>query len=309
MSRSGRAGFTLLEMLMVVLFTGIVLSFAASFTIDLSHASRDALDETVDLRRATGVLDRVGRDLESATLVKNPEGQDPSQLPWLFFAESRGMEGADRMHFLARNHRPRSGSLHESDLVEIFYWLAESEDGRGFDLLRLASARPPLPPLLRTYPRRDDPGVERLARHVALFSVRFQDEDGAWQNAWDSWSPAQSSLLPVGAEIRVALLPDEPPEEDDFEAPEPETFTRPIVLALDPLDLEKALGAESAEDKDEDEEDLACVTVAECVSRNQAAVAGFISQNPDLQGILDSIADQCWKDHAGSVPVPVTNCE
>jgi len=300
-------GFTLLEMLMVVLFTGVVLTFAASFYIDLSKASNAALAESVDLRRATTVLDRIARDLESATLVKKPDALDPLEHPWLFLAEGRGSGGADRLRFQARNHRPRMGSAHESDLVAIAYWLAEAEDGEGFDLLRWTSARPPQPPLDRNFPRRDDPGVERLASRVALFSVRLQDQDGAWQSAWDSWSPAQSSLLPIAAEVRVALLPPEPKEDDEFAQPEPELFTRPVVLALDPLDLEKALGAES--DEDEEEDDLACVTVSQCVARNQARVDAYLAQNPDLQGILASIADQCWKDHADNVPVPVTNCE
>lgn len=303
------SGFTLLEMLMVVLFTGIVLSFAASFTIDLSKASQAALAESVDLRRAASVLDRVARDLESATLVEKPDALDPLEHPWLFLAEGRGSNGADRLRFQARNHRPRTGSAHESDLVEIAYWLAEAEDGEGFDLLRWSSARPPVPPLERTFPRRGDPGVERLASHVALFTVRLQDEDGAWQSAWDSWSPAQSSQLPIAAEVSVALLPEEPIEDETIAQPEPELLMRPVVFALDPLDLEQALGAESGEDQDDEEDDLACVTVAECVSRNQAAVDGYLAQNPDLEGILASIADQCWKDHAGSVPVAVTNCE
>jgi type II secretory pathway pseudopilin PulG len=302
-------GFTLLEMLLVVLFTGIVLSFAASFTIDLSNASQAALAESVDLRRAASVLDRVTRDLESATLVKKPDALDPLEHPWLFLAEGRGSDGADRLRFQARNHRPRAGSAHESDLVEIAYWLAEAQDGEGFDLLRWSSARPPVPPLDRNFPRRDDPGVERLASRVALFAVRLQDEDGAWQSAWDSWSPAQSSQLPIAAEVSVALLPEEQVEDENLAQPEPELFMRPVVFALDPLDLEQALGAESGDDQDEEEDDLACVTVAECVSRNQAAVDGYLAQNPDLQGILASIADQCWKDHAGSVPVAVTNCE
>jgi type II secretory pathway pseudopilin PulG len=308
-SHDAARGFTLLEMLMVVLFTGIVLTFAASFYIDLSNASRDALAESVDLRRATTVLDRVARDLESAALVKKPDALDPLEHPWLFLAEGRGSDGAERLRFQARNHRPRMGAQHESDRVEIAYWLAESEDGEGFDLLRWSSARPPVPPLDRNFPRRDDPGVERLASRVALFAVRLQDEDGAWQSAWDSWSPAQSSQLPIAAEVSVALLPEEQVEDENLAQPEPELFMRPVVFALDPLDLEQALGAESGDDQDEEEDDLACVTVAECVSRNQAVVDGYLAQNPDLQGILASIADQCWKDHAGSVPVAVTNCE
>ena len=299
--------FTLLEMLMVVLFTSIVLSFAASFYLDLAQASRAALESSAELRRATNVLDRVARDLEVAVLVEKPEALDPLEHPWLFFAEGSGSAGAERLRFQARNHRPRPGAGHESDLTEIAYWLVPGEDGRGFDLLRFSSATPPVPPLARDFPRRDDPGVERLAAHVAHFTVRLQNSDGAWLSAWDSWSPAQSSQLPVAAEVQVALLPEEPADET-LPEPEPELFTRPLVLALDPFDLEKALGAESDEEEEE-EEDLACVTVSECEARNQPVVDAYVAENPEIRGILDSIADQCWQDHAGSVPVPVVGCE
>ena len=89
---------------------------------------------------------------------------------------------------------------------------------------------------------------------------------------------------------------------------DPLPFVRPVVLALEPLDLEKTLGAESDEDKEKDE-DVACVTVSECVARNKAIVDGYVAQNPELGPIIASIADQCWKDHAASVPFPVSNCE
>ena len=309
-ARAAGAGFTLLEMLFVVLVSGIVLTFAANFYVDLSAASSAALASSVDPRRATSVLDRVARDLEGATLVKKPDALDPLEHPWLFLAEGRGRDGAERLRFQARNHRPRSAVGHESDLVDIAYWLVPSEETPGsFDLLRWASARPPQPPLDRSFPRRDDPGVELLASRIAFFAVRLQDADGAWQSAWDSWSPAQSSALPIAAEVRIGLLPDAPDEEQRTDAAPPEVFERPLVLALEPLDLEKALGVETEEDDGKDDEELDCVTVSECVSRNQDAANAFLAAHPEAGDILDSIGDQCWKDHAANVPFPVENCE
>jgi type II secretory pathway pseudopilin PulG len=306
--RAAARGFTLFEMLFVVLITAVVLTAMINLYLDLTDQTQAALASTRDVRRAGSVLDRIARDLEAATLVKKPEALDPLEHPWMFLAEGRGTAGADRLRFQARNHRPRLGAGHESDLVELAYWLSPSEDGEGFDLLRWASARPPVPPLARTFPRRDDPGVEVLASDVAFFAVRLQDADGAWQSAWDSWSPAQSSLLPIAAEIQLALLP-EAPADDLLAEEEPELFARPVVFALDPLDLEKALTGETGDEEEDEEDELACVTVAECVSRNQGLVDDFFAQNPDARGIFDSIADQCWSDHAASSPVPVTNCE
>lgn len=307
--RAAEAAFTLLEMLFVVLVSGIVLSFAANFYVDLSHASSAALASSVELRRATGVLDRVARDLEGAILVKTPEGLDPLEHPWLFLAEGRGSDGADRLRFQARNHRPRPGAGHESDLVEIAYWLAPSETPGSFDLLRWTSARPPLPPLDRNFPRRDDPGVELLVAGVAHFSVRLQGAEGAWQSAWDSWSPAQSSALPIAAELRIAFLPEAASDDEVLAQAEPEVFERPLVLALDPLDLEKLLGADTEEDgeKEEDEEDSACVTVSECVARNQATADAYLAEHPELAQTLSSIGELCVKDQA--IPFPVANCD
>ena len=306
--RTAEAAFTLLEMLFVVLVSSIVLTFAANFYVDLSSASTAAVAGSVELRRATSVLDRVARDLEVATLVKKPEGLDPLEHPWLFLAEGRGSEGADRLRVQARNHRPRAGVGHESDLVEIAYWLApsETETPGSFDLLRWTSARPPLPPLDRNFPRRDDPGVEVLASGVALFAVRLQGADGTWQSAWDSWSPAQDSTLPVAAELRIALLPEAARDDETLPVAEPEVFERPVVLALDPLDLEKLLGGKTQTGEKKDE-DLACVTVSECVSRNQAAADAYLAEHPDLAQSLSSIGDQCVKDQA--IPFPVTNCD
>jgi type II secretory pathway component PulJ len=296
-------------MLFVVLVSSIVLTFAANFYIDLSHASSAALESTVELRRATRTLDRVARDVESAMLVKKPEALDPLEHPWLFLAEGSGSDGADRLRFQARNHRPRPGAGHESDLVEIAYWLAPSETPGSFDLLRWTSARPPIPPLDRNFPRRDDPGVELLVSGVALFAVRLQDAAGTWQSAWDSWSPAQSSALPIAAEVRIAFLPEAESDEEALAQGEPEVFVRPLVLALDPFDLEKALGVEGEEGEEDEEEDLACVTVSQCRSRNQAVFDEAIAGDPSLADIFTSMADQCWKDHAGSVSFPVTDCE
>ena len=308
-----RLGFTLIEMLMVVLFTGLVLSFAASFYLDISAASRAALARTLDVRRATSALDRVARDLEAAVLVKKPEALDPLAHPWVFLAEASGRgAGADRIKFQARNHRPRAALGHESDLVVIAYWLAPAEDGEALELLRWTS--PQLPESLdRGFPRRDDPGVEVLASHVAGFGVRLQDGAGAWGDAWDSSTVAHASELPIAAEVSLALLPEEPPADELAIEPPPIAYSRPVLLALRPLDLEKALGGEdAAEDGEGEDEDLACVSVSECVSRNQAAVDQYLGSVPnrsEIEGIISSIGDQCWKDHAASLPVPVTNCE
>jgi type II secretory pathway pseudopilin PulG len=300
-----RLAFTLIEMLVVVLFTGLVLSFAANFYLDISVASRAALERTVDVRRATSVLDRVSRDLESAVLVKKPEAVDPIEHPWVFLAESSGRgSGADRLKFQARNHRPRAALGHESDLVVIAYWLSPAEDGDALELLRWTS--PQLPESLdRSFPRRDDPGVEVLASHVGAFGVRLQDQAGAWVDSWDSSTLVRSGELPVAAEVSVALLPEEPPA-DEFQAEPPVAYQRPVLFPLRPLDLEKTLEGEADGEEKKEEDEQACVTVSECLSRNPGLIDQLKAQNPDIEGILESIGSQCAKDQ--NLPLP-ENCQ
>ena len=301
-------GFTLIEMLLVVLLTGIVLSFAASFHLDVSAASRSALERTVEVRRATSVLDRVSKDLESAVLVKKPESIDPLAHPWVFLAEASGRgTGADRLKFQARNHRPRAALGHESDLVVIAYWLSPSEDGQSLELLRWTS--PQLPESLdRSFPRRDDPGVEVLASHVAAFGVQLQDDAGAWSDTWDSSTVVRSGELPVAARVSLSLLPEQPAEDEPALAVTPPLYDRPVLLALRPLDLEETLEGEEDEAGKEEEEEAACVTVAECIARNQASVEMFLANKPEFRAVLEGMGDQCWADHAASLPLAVTNC-
>jgi hypothetical protein len=44
------------------------------------------------------------------------------------------------------------------------------------------------------------------------------------------------------------------------------------------------------------------------VSRNQAAVDQFLARKPEFATILESMGEQCWEDHAASLPLAVTNC-
>jgi prepilin-type N-terminal cleavage/methylation domain-containing protein len=306
-SHRNQRAFTLIEMLVVVVITGFVLTFAANFYLDLSAASQAAVERTVGVRRATTVLDRVARDLEAAVLVKKPEATDPLDHPWLFLAESSGRgEGAERLKFQTRGHRPRAGRGHESDLVVIAYWLAPAEDGETLELLRWASPR--LPERLdRTFPRRDDDGVELLASGVASFGVLLQNEDGAWSEAWDSSTRVESGALPLAAESRLAFAPEAREAiELELEATDRPAYQRPVLIAQRPLDLEAALDAETEAANDEDD-NLDCVTVNECVSRNQELVADYVAENPEFDAILQSIGDQCVEE--ANLPIAVADCD
>ena len=300
-----QAGFTLIEMLVVMLFTAVLMISAVGFYLQIARASTSAAEATGDVRRAVAAVDRVARDLEGATLVKKPDAVDPLAHPWLFLAEAGvGGTGAERLKFDSRNHVPRASALHESDLAVVAYFLAPDDSGDGFVLLRWTSPRLP-PALNRDFPRADDPGVERFVDGVASFGVRLLGEEGEWADAWDSSTLAQSSQLPVAAEVSLALRPAE------GDPRPPELFVRQVVMPQRPLDLEALLAGEDAAEgeEDEDDEDRDCVTVDQCIAANPGAFQLLLGANPDLAAVIDSIRGQCYRDHAASLAVQVEGCD
>jgi prepilin-type N-terminal cleavage/methylation domain-containing protein len=332
-----RLGFTLLEMMAVVLLTGIVLSAAVRFYIELSIANRAALERVRGERRTVSILDRIARDLEAATLMKRPEDvEDPLEFPWLFLAADEGTFGATRLKFATRGRVPH-GDLPESDFEIVAYWLAEGADG-SLDLLRWS--HPHLPERLdATFPRNDDPEVAVLAHGVAEFGVRLQSETGELAATWDSSQLVQSSKLPLAAQITLVLYPenedgslkDADPDAAAAAEVEPELpASRWAFLQMRPIDLAAQRDPEGAEDaagdatdsdgdgipddQDEDdgdgggddEDEEACMTVGQCVSLNQATFNGL---PPETQATIQSMSGMCFRDVAGSLPFPVQGCE
>lgn len=324
-----RRGFTLLEMLAVVLLTGVVLTAVVNFYINLTRANRAALELVRGDRRSVAILDRVARDLEGAVLLKKPPELDPLAHPWLFLAEGEDELGATRLKFASRSRLPRASALRESDFEVVAYWLDEREDG-SLDLVRWS--HPHLPEGLdRSFPPADDPAAMVLAHGVAYFGVRLQGESGEWVGAWDSSQVVESSELPLAAEISLALLPEtedgELREPDPLAADEPlDVAVRRVLLPLRPLDLAKQLdleGAASADDEDDEDEededvddeelageaggdDEACMTVAQCIAVNQALFNGLDAQT---QAAIRSMGGLCFRDVTASLPFPVAGCQ
>ena len=223
-----RAGFTLIEVLAVVLLTGLVLGIALDFYVDLSRASNRAADHTRGGRRATAILDRMARDFESAVLVRKPDAVDPLAHPWVFLAESEySSTGADHIKFMTRNHRPRSTAAHESDLAVVSYTVRRADDDQ-LELLRWSS--PQLPEGLdRDFPYDSEDGPALLADGIAAFGVTLIDEAGGRSDRWDSSQLVESSELPIAVEIEVAMATDD--------GSEPVPYRRYVLLPVRPLDL------------------------------------------------------------------------
>ena len=226
-ARRSRSGFTLLEMLAVVVLMAMVLGVAIDFYLDLSHASYAATTQTGASRRAMVLLDRVARDLEGAVLLQKPPDVDPLAFPWLFVADAeRADAGADRVKFVRRGHVPRSSDLAESDL-EVVAWITDTAPDGTIELRR--ASWPQLPERLdRSFPDAD--GSDLVIGGLASFGIRFQGETGDWTGRWDSTTLEESSALPMSAEIEVAFATD---REGVVDGP----YTRKVLFPLRPLDL------------------------------------------------------------------------
>lgn len=264
------AGFTLVEVLAVVLLTTLVIGVALSHYVNLSRATQRASQHTLGVRRAATLLDRVARDFESATLVAKPPEVDPLDHPWIFFGEPRrSATGADRLKFMTRGHRPRRDSAHESDLLTVVYTLrsAESEDEneQTFELMRWSSPQLPEPGSdLRRLPADESEGARLLADGLLDFGVIFIDEFGERTKTWDSSQLTESSALPAAVEIQVAFANDLP-SRDGSDPGAPRLYRRTVLMRVGPLDLGELLdpnslvsggsgggSASSGDDEDED---------------------------------------------------------
>jgi len=301
MSPTGRPrrGFTLLEVLAVLFLTALVIGVALDFYVDLSNQSAHASEVTREVRRATGLLDRVARDLERTLLVQKPPEVDPLAHPYVFLAESRiSSEGADRIKFVSRQPGERS-QRQTSELSMVAFMLRESEDGDGYELLRWSS--PTLPESLdRDFPLPDDPGTLVLARGVHHFALRFLDEGGEWVSEWDSSQLLDSSTLPLAVEIEVAM---EPLEDRLPEEAAELIYRRRVLLPVRPLDLVALLdpdaGAAGAGEEGDCDESL---LVRDCVDESVVSemTGGAVKSVEGAQAIaggqidFEAILDSSW---------------
>jgi len=324
MSRERAGGFTLIEVMGAVLLTAVVVTGATAFYLRLSDAAERARGHTAQGRHASAVLDRLARDLEGAFLVVKPEEQDPLEHPWLFLAEERrGSDGADRLKWVVRNHRSARVDGPSSGLALVSWELVPTDD-EAFELWR--RARLSLPEGLDR--RFDDEGGAVVAENVASFGVSLMTEDGEWVSTWDSSTIANSSQLPLAAEIRLALRDGGPGEEASGPL-----FTRRVLLPLRPLDLQEEVesgpgapgeaeeededGEEDGEDgEDEDDDGLfgddgdvqpqGEMTVGQCLGNNRTLVNRLAQQygmDPaQIQAVAASVGNQPISNFPGLIP-------
>ena len=238
-------GFTLLEVLAVVLLTSIVVGAVLNHYVNLNRATERATRQTGVVRRSVALLDRVARDLENAVLVKKPEELDPLFHPWRFYgASERDTSGADQLKFITRARRPRDDGQ-ESDLEVVVYTLRNGEDGETFDLMRWASPRLDAA-LDLELPSDEADGAMLLADQLADFGVIFYDALGQPFEDWDSTQLEQSSTLPTAVEIRVAFADtDAIASERELDVQPAWDYSRKVVLPVRELDFQELLDPSS----------------------------------------------------------------
>lgn len=291
-------GFTLLELMAVVLLTAIVLGAAADSYLDLSNASNVAVERSREAREAVGVLDRMARDLEGTVLVVKPEELDPIAHPWLFLAEADSeVEGAQRLKFVTRSHRPRASDSPESDLVVVSFVAEPDEEGA---LVLRRSLLPGLPEELdRSFPRDADADADAdvLVDGLSRFGMRLLTEEGEWVASFDSSTLLHSSQLPRAVQIELAFA--HPDRDAALEEEAGPLYVRQVTLPLRPLDLAKEIGEDPAGEDDEGDEDETAdedddgdeddgMTVEQCLAANPTILDGL-----DLPAeVLDSVRSQ-----------------
>jgi len=272
-----RAAFTLIEVLAVVLLTGIVVGVALNFYLDLSRASNRAAGITRETRRTAAVLDRMMQDLQNVVFLHKPDAVDPIAHAWIFLAESRGSElGADRVKFVTRSHDPHRSAVPESDLAVVTYTLRRGEEG-GLELWR--SETPGLPESLdRSFPAAGSQGEELFADGIGAFGLSFRDDQLQEKTSWDSSTLLDGSELPAIVEIRLAMT--EPGKQEPLD--ELTIQRRWVRLPVRPLDLQKMFeaGKEGADQAD------ASKTVCDCID------CDALSENPSMASLIAAIGNK-----------------
>jgi len=311
---SRRCGFTLFEVVGVVLVTALVVGAATNYYIDLSRASNRAAATTRDIRHATAILDRVARDFESTLLVVKPAEMDPLSHPWLFVAEARhGESGADHIKFITRNFQPRRSEEHESDLTVVAYTVRTSEENDTLEVFRWTDPR--LPEALdRSFPSEDDEASVLLAEGLADFGVRFYDDAGDEKDDWDSTTLVESGSLPTSVEITVGMADPNATGEDLDDVVR---YSRRVLLPVRPLDLEALLdpnllgGAGEGDEEDGEDDDAESggeadenpsgLTLGDCIDV-PALIEEAQATMPALVGYIQASLSRPWSEVEGMIP-------
>ena len=284
-SRSGRDGFTLLEMLIAVAVTALLVTTAVRAYLQIVRAQERQMGSLGRDRTAEVFLDRFERELGGALLIVLPEDGERLDHPYLFIgSDAFGATGeADGLRFVSRTPIRAAGAREPERLRLVGYGLV-SNPVLGLDLMRREDALPPS--LSLELPIWDG---QVVLEDVLSFGLRYRDDGGGeWRDTWDSTDVALLDQLPLEVEVTLQLE-----ESDESGEPIPgRDHSRVLRLPVRPIDIaalrSRAMGGEG------------CVTVNECLR----IVAEEIELDPveiaELTEGVDVFA--CW---SADLPIAV----
>lgn len=292
-----RSGYTLVEILAAFFLMTVLLALVMGIFVENGRQREAAIELMREQLSATGALEQIARDLESALFVGRAGETDPREHPWRFLALDRGEHGARTLRFVTQNVARGRLAEHASGWAEVAYFLEEDRDG-DLVLWRWQSPRPPDEPP-RSFPDGDSPGSMRLALGISEFGVRLLDAQGEWRDEWDSTFEPPQQVLPEAAEISLRLLRRaREGETDDGSLQLPGRLqARRVAMPMRPLDVEALIAL--GQDGGLEEED--CYTVAACLDDGDAAWYRDLL-NAECDGddaLCDSLANPggvCWSE-------------
>ena len=189
---AGKAGFTLLELLLAVFISGLVFStIYAAYSSTLSTA-RDIDEDARAFKTARVALDRMTRDL-SAVLPYAGEYVFVADRDFFRNARFGNLTVWSAAH-LAFGEDEVSGSP-----ASIRYFVRENPGGEGFSLWRsdVAGVRP--------QPGRTDSGGVIICPNIAALAFKYFDENGREYETWDSTRYVNQGRVPQVVQIELAL--------------------------------------------------------------------------------------------------------
>lgn len=202
-SRHRRSGFTLIELMGVILLTLLITAGIHQIFSEMTFQSQRAVVRTHASRQATAILDRIARDLQEAFLIIKPPEVDPLNHPWIFYSENDADN--DRILFFTRNHQPRGANPREWDLTKVAYFLEYDDDGIS-SLWRWVI--PGIPgEYLKDFPSIYDPGVSLVSQDIEELHFEFRSFVATeWSRGWDSSQLEFSGQLPLAVYIEISIV-------------------------------------------------------------------------------------------------------
>ena len=183
-------GFTLLEILVSMTILSITMASIYGAYTSNAEVIQLARHHAQASQTARIILDRMGKDLESA-IVAGGFGMD---------CESREIEGrrADSLNFAALTPILFGDKGPRTDLCEIGYRLEEGPEGEGFILYRRERG-------IIADGVTGEGAVYELARMVAGLDITFKDRHGEELEEWKRGEGDENNTLPSLIHIRLTL--------------------------------------------------------------------------------------------------------